>query len=141
MPSWKEDRERLRKEIRETKPTGLRATLLYALVSHMRGKLHMRWYQKYHGGWGSWDKKDIEVNESAVNEVRKAYGEYAETYAKRAAITSLEDQQKWIEGQLANIKRCKDLSWYTSPLSDEIIELSNRVLHEYNKEEEIARVS
>ncbi|RLC85310.1 MAG: hypothetical protein DRJ03_12015 [Chloroflexi bacterium] len=48
---WVEDRELLRMAARENDESGLDATVLYCLISHMRGKRHMHTYAKHHGGW------------------------------------------------------------------------------------------
>lgn len=48
---WKADRNALRALARKGDLFGLQATVLYCLISQMRGKLHMPTYAKHHGGW------------------------------------------------------------------------------------------
>lgn len=90
MASWQEDSDRLRQRIKE----GGGTTLVYALLSHMRGKLHMRWYNKYSGGWrsGKVELGDVEI----PPEIYAAYGESAKYYYGRCVIQNLDDQAVWI---------------------------------------------
>jgi hypothetical protein len=124
---WKKDRERLKAEIRKaSKDGGFKATMLYVLISHMRGKIHMKWYKKYEGGWdGSKERwPDTRKIENIPEEIKKAYGECVEYYYKRAAIETLKDQEIWIR---------KHLDFYKE--NEEMFELANRVISDYNKRE------
>jgi len=78
---WKQDRETLRKLARDPK-TG--QTTIYALISHMRGKLHMRWYQKCHGGWRGPSQAELHHNDVDG------------WYCAGARIDNLEDQAAFI---------------------------------------------
>ena len=91
MASWREDSDRLRQRIKE----GGGTTLVYALLSHMRGKLHMRWYNKYAGGWRS-SKYVPGADEVIPPEIHAAYGESAKYFYGRCVIRNLEDQAEWI---------------------------------------------
>lgn len=90
MASWKEDSDRLRQRIKE----GGGTTLVYVLLSHMRGKLHMRWYNKYGGGWrsGRFENSDDPI----PPEIAKAYTGMERFFYERCAIRNLEDQAAWI---------------------------------------------
>lgn len=51
---WRADRELLRTCARvelKAKEGGIEATVIYCLISHMRGKMHMKTYRRHHGGW------------------------------------------------------------------------------------------
>jgi len=103
---WIKDRNALRNIIRDTKVSGKYATLLYCLVSHMRGKLHMNYYEKYHGGFPVTDgtERDTrEVNRLDIPlEVRKAYTGCEIEYYTRCHLGSLDDQKSWIEWYIEN---------------------------------------
>lgn len=125
---WKKDREHLRSLARE-KPLGNEGTLIYCLISHMREKLHMRWYEKYHGGFsttGRRDQKDIYVNE-VPPEVRAAYTGLEKTFFYRCRLFDLSDQAAWIR-------------WYLSraQVSLAIREIATRVLDGYQEAEKEA---
>lgn len=88
MPSWKEDMEWLRSEAKAGL-TESAATVVYVLISHMRGKIHMRWYKKRHGGWRSgWEGRVT------------AYNEVDGYHCPGARIANLADQESWIREQL-----------------------------------------
>lgn len=88
MSTWKEDRETLREMAHVCmagKNTGYSATYVYTLISHMRGKLHMRWYRKRHGGWQVGFKgRELEFNTTDGH------------FCPGARIASLEDQAKYL---------------------------------------------
>lgn len=99
--TWKEDRNRLRDALREgmRKKTlkGLEATFLCVLVSHMRGKIHMRLFSAKKGGWrvglntlGRFHPEDVPAVWS------KRYGDCAQIYYEGSVIETLEDQEAWI---------------------------------------------
>jgi len=128
---WKTDRDRLRKEIRKaSKDGGMKATMLYVLISHMRGKIHMKWYGKYNGGWGSLKERwpDDRKIENIPETIKKAYGDSADFYYKMTVIENLKDQEVWIR---------KNLSFYEE--NDEMFDLANRVISAYNAKD--ARVA
>jgi hypothetical protein len=122
---WKTDRDRLRAEIRKaSKAGGMKATMLYVLISHMRGKIHMKWYNKYHGGWRPWSK-DAPKKGEAPADIKAAYGDLAQKYYEWSAIETLEDQKEFIR---------KHLSFYSE--NDKLFELANRVIDGYIREDE-----
>lgn len=99
--TWKEDRNRLRDALREgmRKKTlrGLEATFLCVLVSHMRGKIHMRSFSGKKGGWRAGLGAPGRVSPDAVPAVwAKRYGECAQLYYEGSVIETLEDQEAWI---------------------------------------------
>lgn len=99
MGNWKEDRNFLRKIARENKLTGELGTFVYTLISHMRGKSHMRTYKKYSGGW----RKMYEVYSASKNltgvspEYSKAYSTCDNVFYLMIRIETLEDQAEWIK--------------------------------------------
>jgi len=111
--NWREDRERLRKETtldKTNKPRyrGLTATLLYALISHMHGRLHMRSYGAKKGGWNAWkaQKRDALAG-SELEKFKKRYGDCAQTYYEGSIIETLDDQaafirQHWSQNDFEN---------------------------------------
>lgn len=90
--TWKQDRDWLRAQIK-TGVKGIEATMLYVLLSHMRGKIHMHWYQKWHGGWNISAKA---VKSELPKGFLAAYKDYADLYYGRAIIDTLADQAAWI---------------------------------------------
>ena len=121
---WKTDRDRLRAEIRKaSKEGGFKATMLYVLISHMRGKIHMKWYNKYHGGWRAWDRGAPKKGEPSIG-IKAAYGDLAQQYYEWSAIETLEDQKEFIR---------KHLNFYEK--NEELFELANRVIDGYITEE------
>lgn len=91
--TWKQDREYLR----ALKPkSGFVATIIYCLLSHMRGRLHMRYYLKYHGGWRH-QSIAIPKRGQAPKEFTEAYGSFAQYYYQRSVLENLDDQAEWIE--------------------------------------------
>ncbi len=118
---WKKDRNRLRDIIRETKPKFQGATLLYCLVSHMRDKLHMNWYKKYHGGFPN--PKKMSPGFTIPQEIHQAYSGSEHFYYARCALTSLSDQEAWIRWCVA------------FKINEDIKEIANRVLVGYEEEE------
>jgi hypothetical protein len=126
MSDWKTDRDKLREEIREHgKKGGMKATFLYVLLSHMRGKIHMQYYNKYHGGW-RWSKKESEAE--IPREFRSAYGDSAKTYYLNSVIEDLADQEEWIR---------KHIEFYKQ--NEEMFSLAERVIGAYNEKD--ARVA
>lgn len=78
---WRKDREYLR-GLAKTEGT----KFIYVLISHMRGKLHMRWDWKKHGGWQhGWAGRVLEYNDTD------------KWHCKGARIDDLEDQASWIK--------------------------------------------
>jgi len=71
--TWLQDRNTLRTLARE-KRTGLEGTLVYALIAHMRNKLHAKSYRKRAGGW-----------------------RMAADYDNRYPINTMQDQADWIK--------------------------------------------
>jgi hypothetical protein len=120
---WKTDRDWLKAEIRrKDRAHGNYATFLYVLISHMRGKIHMRYYNKYHGGW-RWSKKESEAE--IPKEFHKAYGDCAKTYYLNSVIENLADQEEWIR---------KYSKWYEERYP-ELFELADRVIRADNAKE------
>lgn len=126
---WKKDRETLRRSMGKTFKFATEATLRYCLVSHMRGKLHMKWYAKYHGGWRSWREKVPTIEETPPPEIYKAYAgssigvsadELAASAYARAAIRNLDDQAQFISKYM-------NASW----VDEELKALVERVLAGY----------
>jgi len=101
MTTWIEDRATLRELLRgETeggRPQGLLGTFLCVLVSHLRGRLHMRSYNSKAGGWRLFGGPK---QEKAPAPFQKMYGEMAQVYYEGSVITSLEDQEAWIKKYL-----------------------------------------
>jgi len=95
MSTWKEDREKLRSWARDIKPAGGTATVIYALISHMRGKIHMRYYGKYNV-WLNGKYKTSSELPVPCRKLEGAYGYYVDTYQKKSYIGSLEDQERWL---------------------------------------------
>lgn len=98
--TWKSDREHLRNLLREGPKSPLFATLFCALVSHMRGKVHMHFFKKYEGGWRSMSVAlRRQKPEGPISEkLSAAYGEYAKEWYGCSVIENLEDQAEWIRG-------------------------------------------
>jgi len=120
---WVADREFLRGRIQMQKPSGGFATFLYCLVSHMRGKLHMRWYQKYHGGFSTkYRHRNASVTPLAdiPAEVKAAYSGLEREYYVRCSLLGLEDQAAWIK---------QYLEVHENGLSSDIEEVAVRVLN------------
>ncbi len=120
---WKDDRNSLREALREgmRKKTlnGLEGTFLCALVSHMRGKIHMRSFSGKKGGWRAGRGVTKGPAPAAYG---KRYGEYAQLYYEGSAIETLEDQAAWIQ----RFSREVDFEFGSlQPLA----ELVERVLH------------
>lgn len=124
---WKDDRNTLREALREgmRKKTlhGLEGTFLCVLVSHMRGKIHMRSFSAKKGGWrtglgapGRFRPEDVPAVWS------RRYGEYAQLYYEGSVIETLEDQAAWIQ----RFTRQVDFEFGTLQLLAELVE---RVLH------------
>lgn len=108
---WREDRELLRACARDEntrKGAGIYATVLYCLISHMRGKLHMRSYQKHHGGW------------------KYGNGMYGPSWY---ALNNLDDQLKFLKKRESIIQRYGN---------NEVRETAQRVIHGYPEEEQEA---
>ena len=84
----------MRDYVRNNKPSGLEATAVYVLISHMRGKIHMKYFNKCNM-WPGY-KSTSEVPK-ADDKLIRAYGEYADTYHAYVYIGSLEDQALWFE--------------------------------------------
>ena len=125
---WKTDREKLRAAARE-KPSGREATMIYALIAHMRGRVHMRYYNKYEGGW-RWGKAT--KRDPAPAEFSKAYGTEAQYYFERCVIENLEDQAEWIKQYLGRV----------FSEESEFSELAQRVLNGYVEDDaRIARTA
>jgi len=120
---WKTDRNKLREEIKKNaKEGGFTATFLYVLISHMRGKIHMRYHKKYRGGWRGF-KSEPKRNE-IPKEFTAAYGECALQYYNSAVIETLKDQEEWIR---------KHIKYYET--EKVIFELADRVINAYNDQE------
>jgi len=131
---WKTDRNRLREEIKKiSKEGGTKATFLCVLIAHMRGKIHMPWYNKYHGGWRGYDGgsgwPSTRTPKDVPESMRKAYKDFGETFYKMSAIENLEDQAAWIEAH-RGISIRFDLA---------INEILQRVLIGYPEEEELQK--
>ncbi len=118
---WKTDRETLRSATHE-KLSGLEATVIYALISHMHGRLHMRYYNKYHGGW-RWEKTT--KRGPAPAEFSKAYSTEAQYYFEKSVIENLADQEEWIKLNLGRV----------FSEDDELMEVAQRVLSGYVEED------
>jgi hypothetical protein len=93
---WIKDRNRLRKELREGKRGGSMATMLCCLVSHMRGKQHMKSYKKLAGGWGNSGGTRTSVP-AEERKLVQMYGDDALTYLNGSRVDNLDDQKKWIK--------------------------------------------
>jgi len=136
--NWRTDREVLRKELREGKHTGQYATFLCCLVSHMRKKIHMKWYNKYHGGWRGNTGVEVENVEELSKDLVYAYEGYAKYYARKTYVGSLADQEQWIRLYLDNkIYFAKYAVFPAIPqakLTDQIKEIAVRVLAGYDEE-------
>lgn len=94
MKTWREDRETLRSMAKEPGLAGEKATLLFTLISHMRGKLHMRSYKLYSTGWRGW-KHPARPGAVLSEKLKRSYHNPQEFY-ERAVIETLEDQAEWI---------------------------------------------
>jgi len=120
---WKTDRNSLKAEIRKNaKEGGMKATFLYVLISHMRGKIHMKYHNKYHGGWRGW--KSEPKREEIPKEFHKAYGDCALQYYNGSIIENLADQEEWIR---------KHIEYYKS--DEKLFELAERVIRADNEME------
>lgn len=103
MITWKDDFDYLRKFIKDVETSNptwyvpLLRTLLYVLISHMRGRIHMHSYLRYKGGWntGHIDKKTVD-SASPCAKMVAAYGTWAKLYEVRSEINTLEDQAEWL---------------------------------------------
>jgi hypothetical protein len=81
------------------------ATLLCAIISHARGKIHCRTYKLYSGGWRT-SARDMSVAQQRVTpKIQRSYGTYAARYLGRAEITSLVDQAEFIRWHLERAER------------------------------------
>ena len=133
--AWRDDRNWLRKEL-SNKPFGLYATFLCALVSHMRGKLHMASYKLKSAGWRS--VHTLKSPYTVFPEKQKAlltrmYGEYALNFYINASIEDLEAQAEWIRHYGASFERRYDSctrEWVRSSViwNDTAREIAGRVL-------------
>ena len=101
--TWKEDYQYLRALIKQELKKGLcgdRATFLYTLISHMRGKIHMKTYKLYDGGWRTQCSKLAAPTKEARPKMHRMFNGATEHilnhYYARAAITSLEDQARFL---------------------------------------------
>jgi len=102
-----------RQEARALLRAAPRTTLICAIVSHARGKLHCRSYKLYSGGWRTSPRP---FTGTVTAKMLRCYGEYAAHFAGKAAIDSLEDQAEFIR---ASIKRMEDMARYWKPALDE----------------------
>lgn len=129
---YKTDRKALRDELKGK--TGPYATLLYCLLSHMRGKLHMQWYNKYHGGW----TREGTRLDSWPGEMGCAYGDYAGLFTRWAVLHDLDDQAKWIRAFLDDkiyFAKYSVFPQISKPeVYDNIKEIAERVLKGYDQE-------
>lgn len=105
---WKKDRNALRKILREAGLEGGEATFACCLVSHMRGKLHMRYYKKRHGGWRSWGAEPSKRGPAPV-EFHKAYGTEAQRYYELSVLENLDDQAEFIRRAMEHVVSDKKL--------------------------------
>jgi hypothetical protein len=119
---WKTDHEWLRAEIRrKDRAHGIYATILYTLISHMRGKIHMKWYNKYHGGWRAWDRNAPKKGEPP-KEIKAAYGDLAQQYYEWTAIETLEDQKEFIR---------KHIEQFDNDKNNDLLAIAERVIDGY----------
>jgi len=115
LGNWRVDREKLRTEAKK-KLCGEHATLIYTLISHMHGRLHMKSYKMKTGGWRTWGAPKREaLSSEKLQRYRKMYGDQAQRYYEGSLITSLEDQATWI-------------SRYLSIGNDEVLDIVQRIL-------------
>ena len=84
-------------------PTGLYATLLNALVSHMRNHIHCPTYGKYTGGWSRTNKPI--PKKIPTEEYQKIYGSEADHYINRIKIDNMTDQKDFIDDTLRLYRR------------------------------------
>jgi len=120
--TYVQDRNALRSLTHKLPPHAGKATLrtfVYALISHMRNKLHMRYWRTYYGGWRYGFKSDRAL--LVQPKFYKIYGkELGEAFFHGCCIHSLEDQAAWIKMQMRDLR---DLS--TEP---DLRDLAQRVL-------------
>jgi hypothetical protein len=110
---WKADREFLRGVMRkEMYDSPSEATLVVALISHMRGKLHMKCYNSRAAGWRPWrvNMKQREIPEELKETYTKRYGLSAGHYYSKSVLETLEDQAEWIRTFLPLHKRYEDVA-------------------------------
>jgi hypothetical protein len=104
--TWKEDYQYLRRLIKQELKKGLcgdRATFLYTLLSHMRGRMHMKTYKLYLGGW----RMQCPTLTAPTKEERPKFNRMFSGTSEhilnhiysRAAIVSLEDQAAFLEAR------------------------------------------
>jgi hypothetical protein len=87
---WKQDRLRLKTLVKKGL-SGIQATFVYVLIAHMRGKLHMHWHRKRHGGWRmGFEGRVMEHNEKDG------------WFCPGARIRNRDDQLKWLKQHLAH---------------------------------------
>jgi hypothetical protein len=84
------------------------STFLYAVRSHIRGKIHMKWWKKYHGGG-----HEVTRNPARCNDVR-AYRTNADGSTNHEVtgflIEDLVDQKDWIMSKLAGFKSTRSFN-------------------------------
>jgi hypothetical protein len=108
--NWREDREWLRSQAKSGL-SGEYATLIYTLISHMHGRLHMKSYKMKTGGWRTWGAPKREaLPPEKLQRYRKMYGDQAQRYYEGSLIASLEDQAAWIVYLGINAKPLLEIS-------------------------------
>lgn len=140
--AWKEDREYLLTVAKNKDSSEFIRTFVYTLISHLRGKLHMKFYKKYHGGWRSYGEpkdKFRALPADCAEDFNKAYEGTAQQHYNMSVIVNLYDQEDFINHYLRAIERrynFKTSSWETrSWIEDEKInKIAQRVLSGYNEE-------
>jgi len=100
---WRKYHGQLRQLIKEAIPGNSTPTfrsLLYVLISHMRGKVHMACYRRYYGGWYLRNPLDVPIPINQLKLVR-ALGLASRDAHAHSMIGNLQDQRDWIGWALA----------------------------------------
>jgi len=129
--TWREDRETLRNYIREHKPEGEVATTLYVLVSHMRGKIHMKYCNSF-GAYKNCRYKSKSVLPKPTGKLARAYQGSLDYYHQRIYIGSLEDQENWFS-EVGH----KSLRF----LPPEVDEITDRIFLGYPQEKDLPELA
>ena len=132
---WLNDRLWLRKQL-TLKPEGLYATFLCVLVSHMRGKLHMKTYKLKAAGWRSTPVSgfpNVAIPAERVALLNRMYGSGAAFYYNISAISTLADQEAFIQHYTEAFFRHYDMktrTWIKTPVVEQDMarEIAARVL-------------
>ena len=120
---WIEDRNYLRELAKGPR----RSTTIYVLISHMRGKQHMKWYNKYSGGWS---RTNVPTFSTVPVEIQKAYGDAVKYYFGRCYLEDMGAQAEFIQMRMRywkNYPKIED--------NQKLLDIAERILAGHVEEE------